>query len=232
MSSDRILFVLTSHGDLGDTGRATGWYLPEVAHPYEVLRQAGFAVDLTSTAGGAPPMDGADSFDPVSTAFLADPAVRQRLSETPRAGSVDPADYAAVFFAGGHGTMWDFPDDTGIQDVARAVYESGGVLAAVCHGPAALVNLTLGDGTHLVAGRRVAAFTDSEEAAVGLTAVVPFLLESTLRERGAEVVTAPDFAANVVVDGRLVTGQNPASAHPLAVELVRLLAASGAAVAR
>lgn len=215
----RILIVLTSHAELGDTGRATGFYVSEAAHPWEVFTRAGFEVEFASVAGGAPPRDGADLDDPVQRRFLDLPG----LDATPRAAEVDPARYDAILFAGGHGTMWDFPDNPGLAAVTRAVYENGGVVSAVCHGPAALVGVTLSDGAPLVAGRRVAAFTDKEEAAVGLTDVVPFLLASRLRELGAEHVPAPDFQAQVVSDGRLVTGQNPASAAGVAEAVVEAL---------
>ncbi|WP_214324152.1 type 1 glutamine amidotransferase domain-containing protein [Nonomuraea sediminis] len=215
----RILIVLTSHAELGDTGRGTGFYVSEAAHPWEVFTRAGFEVEFASVAGGAPPRDGVDLDDPVQRRFLDLPG----LDATPRAAEVDPARYDAILFAGGHGTMWDFPDNPGLAAVTRAVYENGGVVSAVCHGPAALVGVTLSDGAPLVAGRRVAAFTDKEEAAVGLTDVVPFLLASRLRELGAEHVPAPDFQAQVVSDGRLVTGQNPASAAGVAEAVVEAL---------
>jgi putative intracellular protease/amidase len=223
LSDRRALIVLTSHGELGDTGRSTGFYLPEVAHPWRVFVDAGLRVDLVSVRGGRPPVDGVDPADPVQQAFLADPGMAAQLADTPRPRDVDPSDYDVVLYAGGHGTMWDFPGDTDLAALARRVYEDGGVVAAVCHGPAGLVDLTLSDGTHLVAGKRVAAFTDAEEAAVGLTDVVPFLLASTLVERGAEHVAAPEFQARVVTDGRLVTGQNPASAVGVAEAVVAVL---------
>ncbi|GAA3444149.1 type 1 glutamine amidotransferase domain-containing protein [Planomonospora venezuelensis] len=217
----RILTVLTSHDRLGETGRTTGFYVSEAAHPWEVFHAAGFEMDLASVAGGRPPQDGYDPEDPVQAKFLQE--YGERLRSTPRVADVDPARYDAVFFAGGHGTMWDFPGGEGIAELARSVYENGGVVAAVCHGPSALVNVTLSDGSHLVAGKRVAAFTDSEEAAVGLAGEVPFLLASTLAERGALHSGAPDFTEHVVRDGRLVTGQNPASAATAAKEVVAAL---------
>jgi putative intracellular protease/amidase len=135
-----------------------------------------------------------------------------QLGHTLRPDEVDAADYDAVFFAGGHGTMWDFRQNTTLAAIGRDVYEAGGVVAAVCHGPAGIVDITLSDGRPLVEGRRVAAFTNDEEQAVGLTKVVPFLLQDALEERGATHVGAANFTAHVIVDGRLVTGQNPASA--------------------
>ncbi|MGF1662883.1 MAG: type 1 glutamine amidotransferase domain-containing protein [Kineosporiaceae bacterium] len=219
----RILLVLTSHDRIGDTGRPTGFYVSEAAHPWLALTERGHTVDVLSVAGGRPPMDGLDPADPVQRRFLDDPAVREALGRTPAAADVDPAGYDAVMFAGGHGTMWDFPGSTPLQLITRDVWERGGVVAAVCHGPAALVDVRLSDGSFLVAGRRMAAFTDSEERAVGLDAVVPFLLSGTLAERGARLEAAADFQAQVVVDGRLVTGQNPASAPGVAAALAEAL---------
>jgi putative intracellular protease/amidase len=216
----RVLIALTSHGELGDTGRSTGFYVSEAAHPWAVFTDAGYQVDLVSVAGGRPPVDGQDDTDPDQRAFLA----AATLGTTHQPAELDAADYDAVFFAGGHGTMWDFPDATGLAQLAAGIYEGGGVVAAVCHGPSALVNLRLSDGSYLVDGKRVAAFTNQEEAAVGLTEVVPFLLADALTAHGAIHVPAPDFTEQVVVDGRLVTGQNPASARGCAEQVVKLLA--------
>jgi len=208
----KILIGLTSHGDLGGV-RLTGYYLPEVAHPWQVFTEAGYQVDLASTAGGEPPVDGVDVSDPVQRAFQDDPEVQAKLQATPRFADVDPAHYDAVLFAGGHGTMWDFPTDPGLAVLTRRLYEDGGVVAAVCHGPAALIGVTLSDGRPLVDGKDVSAFTDEEERAVGLADVVPFLLQSRLEELGAKHTGAADFQPHVVSDQRLVTGQNPASAN-------------------
>ncbi|PGH41294.1 Putative intracellular protease/amidase [Micromonospora sediminicola] len=214
----RALIALTSHSDLGATGRKTGYYVGEAAEPWEVFRAAGYDVDLVSVAGGEPPVDGRDTDDRTQNDFLATAGV----TDTPKAADVDPAGYDVIVFAGGHGTMWDFPDDPDLARIARAVYERGGVVAAVCHGPSALVNLTLSDGSRLIAGKRVAGFTNDEEAAVGLTDEVPFLLADKLTEAGAQHVPAPNFTEHVVVDGRLVTGQNPQSARALAEAVVKL----------
>lgn len=221
----RVALVLTNHGQLGSTGKPTGFWLSEATHPHEVFRKAGFTIDWVSPRGGLAPMDGVEPGDPVNAAFLADPVLVERTRTTQALADVDPAAYDAVFFAGGHGTMWDFPHDARLQALVRSVYERGGVVAAVCHGPSALVDVRLSDGRWLVAGREVAAFTDEEEAAVKLEKVVPFALEGVLRERGARFVEAPPFEAKVAVDGRLVTGQNPASATGTAEAVVRLLSA-------
>jgi putative intracellular protease/amidase len=222
----KVLFVLSSHQTLGTTGKPTGWYLPEAAHPHAVLARHDIEVRFASPAGGAPPMVGVDLGDPVQQAFLEMPSTAEGIRETLRIDEADPADYDAILLVGGHGTMWDFPDDAALSRLIVAIYERGGAVAAVCHGPAGLVNVTLADGTYLVAGRRVASFTDAEEEAVGLTDVVPFLLESTLTQRGAQHVGTDVFKPWVEVDGRLVTGQNPASAAPMAEALVAVLQAA------
>ncbi len=218
-----VLFVLTSHGTKGDTGAATGYYLGEVTHPLAELEQAGLRVEFASIQGGQPPVDGLDLNDPVNARYWADSGFRERVAHTQALREVDPGRYSAIFFAGGHGAMWDFPVDAAVRRVTRAIYEAGGVVGAVCHGPAALVNVTLADGTPLVAGKRVAAFTDNEERAVQLDKVVPFLLASTLVERGALHQPAADWTAQVVVDGRLVTGQNPQSASGVGAAMRELL---------
>jgi putative intracellular protease/amidase len=219
-----ILIALTSHGTLGETGRPTGFYLPEVVHPYTVFRQAGYAVAFVSPQGGQPPMDGVDPADPALRAFLDDAAVMAQLAQTPTPADLAAADYAAIFYAGGHGAMWDLATDATLAKLAAAIYAQGGVVAAVCHGPAGLVNIQQADGSYLVAGKTVAAFTNAEEAAVGLTDVVPFLLETTLGERGAQITSAPNFQEHTVVSERLVTGQNPASATAVARHVVAALA--------
>ncbi|MFE6765520.1 type 1 glutamine amidotransferase domain-containing protein [Streptomyces sp. NPDC057689] len=217
--SKKVLFALTSHDTLGSTGRRTGFYVPEVAHPAAVFRKAGYEIAYVSVRGGAAPQDGVDPNDTVVAEFLADPATAKALATTPAPGEVRAEEFDAVYFAGGHGTMWDFPGSAELAALAAAVYERGGTVAAVCHGPAGLVNVRLSDGSHLVDGKRVSAFTNEEEEAVGLADVVPFSLENTLAERGARITKAGNFAPHAVADRRLVTGQNPASAARVA-ELV------------
>lgn len=217
----RALIALTSHRQLGTTGRETGFYVGEAAEPWEVFRAAGWDVDLVSVAGGQPPLDGRDENDRTQNDFLATAGVEH----TPKAADVDPTGYDVIVFAGGHGTMWDFPNDPDLARIAATVYERGGVVSAVCHGPSALVNLKLSDGSHLVAGKRVAGFTNDEENAVGLSDEVPFLLADKLTEAGAVHVPAPNFTEHVVVDGRLVTGQNPQSARAMAEAVVKIVTA-------
>lgn len=223
MSDRPILIVLTSHGTQGDTGKPTGYYLGEVTHPLAVFEAAGIPVEFASVQGGEPPVDGLDLDDATNARYWNDPAFRAAIRATPKVADIDPSRYGAVLYAGGHGTVWDFPEHPDVQRIGRAIWQAGGVVGAVCHGPTALVNLTLDDGTHLVAGKRVAAFTDEEERAVGLEHVVPFLLASTLQQRGAIHVPAANWQAQVVTDGRLVTGQNPASAHGVGEAMVAAL---------
>ncbi|HEU5056610.1 MAG TPA: type 1 glutamine amidotransferase domain-containing protein [Kofleriaceae bacterium] len=228
MSTKKALIVVTSHDRLGDTGKPTGYYLPEVTHPYYALRDTGIDVDLASPKGGAAPMDPSsnDRTDPANARFLDTPADRDKLERTARLADVDPAAYGAILFAGGHGTMWDFRQDRDVQRLAAAIHESGGVVAAVCHGPAALVDVRLSSGEYLVAGKRVTGFSNAEEEAAKLTEVVPFLLESALVERGGRYEKAGDlWQEHVVSDGRVVTGQNPASAAGVGRAVAQLLAA-------
>lgn len=220
MAQKKALLVLTSHDDLGGV-RKTGFHLGEAAHPWKELTDAGIAVDLASIAGGAAPVDGRKEDDPIQTEFLT--TLADELANTPALSQVNAADYDAVIFVGGHGTMWDFPNNDTVAALGRAVYEDGGVVAAVCHGPAALLGMTLSDGTPLVQGKTLAAFTNAEEEAVGLTQVVPFLLQSELEKLGATHTSAANFTENVEVSDRLVTGQNPASARRLGAEVAALL---------
>ena len=218
-----VLIVLTSHAQMGDTGKPTGFFLGELTHPFEAFEKAGVPVELASIQGGEPPVDGLDLKDEINARYWNDPEFRKKLAATKKLSDLDPADYSAVFFSGGHGTMWDFPDNVAVQKFARETYEAGSPVGAVCHGPAALVNVKLSDGSYLVAGKEVSAFTNSEEEQVGLTKVVPFLLATKLEERGAKYLAAPDFQKQVVASGNLVTGQNPASAAGVAAKMVELL---------
>jgi putative intracellular protease/amidase len=227
-----ILLVLTNEAKLGKTEGRTGFYLSEAAHPHEVFTKAGYKVTLASPMGGFAPLDpkSYDEKDGTNAAFWKEFGSGEEknatlgVKETISLSGVNPADFSAVFFAGGHGTMWDFRGNKEINRITATIYEDGGVVGAVCHGPAALVDVKLTDGTPLVKGKKVAAFTNDEEEAVGLAAVVPFLLQSQLEEAGATHVPAENFAENAVADGRLVTGQNPASAKKTAELLVAALA--------
>jgi putative intracellular protease/amidase len=220
-----ILCVVTSHPIRGDSGEPTGFAMVELTHPLAVFQEAGIPVEIASIRGGHPPIDFFDLTDPVNDRFWKDREFREVLANSLILGELNPSRYSAVFFAGGHGTMWDFADDPAVQRVIRDIWEAGGIVSAVCHGPAALVNATLSDGAYLVAGKKLAAFTDEEEAEVGYAKVVPYLLATTLKARGALHQAAPNWSEHVVTDGRLVTGQNPASAHGVGQAVVDQLKA-------
>lgn len=225
-----VLIVVTSHTRLGTTGRTTGFYFDEMAAPYWALIDAGHTVEIASIAGGAAAHDpGSVKADPAERPvavqrFLTDPAAMAKLVDTLPIAAVDPSAFDAVFLPGGHGAMYDFPSNEDLADVVGRIFDRGGVVGAVCHGPAGLVAAKRGDGRPIVEGLRVNAFTDAEEAAVGLTAAMPFLLETRLRELGGRFEGAPDFTAKAVRDGRLVTGQNPMSAEPVAALMLEALA--------
>jgi putative intracellular protease/amidase len=215
-----VLFVVTSCAVKGATGIPTGYNLAEVTHPLEKLQQSGIRVEFASIQGGNAPLDGLEDMkDPVIAHYWADQAFRHAIANTLRIEDVDPSRYSAIFFAGGHGTMWDFPDNAAVQRAIREIDAAGGIVSAVCHGPAALVNARRANGSLLVAGRKVAAFTNGEEEEVQSTNVVPFLLATKLGERGAHHQDSPNWSDNVVVDGRLITGQNPQSAASLGLAL-------------
>ena len=224
MRNKKVLFVVTSCNVKGDTGIPTGFNLSEVTHPLEKLKVNGIAVDIASINGGAAPLDGLEDFnDPINSKYWADEEFRSQIANTLKLDDVNAAKYDAIFFAGGHGTMWDFPESPAILKIVPQFYEAGKIVSAVCHGPAALVNVKLSNGSYLVSGKNVAAFTNDEEEAVQSTNIVPFLLASTLTERGAIHHPAVDWSVNVVVDGRLVTGQNPASGGGVGDALVKIL---------
>ncbi len=218
----KVLIVVTSHDKKGSTGEPTGYYLAEVAHPWDQLTKAGYEVDFVSPKGGKAPVDGFNLSDVTNKAFW-ESSDRQKVENTYRPDQIDPGEYVGILYAGGHGTMWDFADNSAIATIAARVYEAGGVVAAVCHGPAGLVNIKLSNDRYLVEGKRVNAFTNEEEVAVGLDQVVPFLLETELIKRGARFEKAGLWQPHVAVDERLITGQNPASARQVGEEMVKLL---------
>ena len=208
----KILFVVTSHDKKGNTGEATGYFLSEAAHPWAVLHNTGYCIDFVSPQGGNPPVDAFDLKDSINNRFWNDKQTHEKLTHSLKPSQVNPEDYCAIFYAGGHGAMWDFPDDNGLAKIAATIYEKGGIVSAVCHGPAALVNIRLKDGSYLVKDKRISGFTNEEEALKQLDKVVPFLLETKLIERGGKFEKSSAFTPHVSVDERLITGQNPASA--------------------
>jgi putative intracellular protease/amidase len=221
-SKDKILFVLSSHEKLGDTGKETGFYLSEAAHPWKVLK-GDYQIDFVSPKGGKVPVDGFDLEDPVNKKFWENPQIQKALNNTMKPSDVDPAEYVAIHYVGGHGTMWDFPQNEALAEIAAGIYQNLGVVSAVCHGPAGLLYIKLSDGSYLIDGKKVAGFSNAEEKAAGLTEVVPFLLEDKLKERGANYSEGEKFTEHVVRDGRLVTGQNPQSATKMAEIVLELL---------
>lgn len=208
----KVLFVVTSHTKKGSTGQPTGYYLAEVSHPWEELTGAGYEIDFVSPKGGKASVDGFDLNDTINGKFWSDTVYRNKIENTMKPSEIDPGNYVAILYAGGHGAMWDFADNTELADIAAKIYENNGVVSAVCHGPAGLVNIKLSSGKYLVDEKKINAFTNEEEAASGLDKVVPFLLESRLIERGAKFEKSGLWKSHVVVDQRVVTGQNPASA--------------------
>lgn len=221
----KILIVVTSHGLLGDTGKPTGYYLSEVSHPVSVFKKEGFDIDIASPQGGSAPMDENSKKlnDPINKWFLDTPEFINKIENTLPLEKISASKYSAILFAGGHGTMWDFPNNKILVKLTAEIYMAGGVVAAVCHGPAALVNVQLKNGVYLVDGKEVSSFSNAEEEATGLTRIMPFLLESKLIERGAKYTKAPLWEKHVVVSDRLVTGQNPASAQGVGEAVADLL---------
>lgn len=222
----KALIVVTSNDALGNTGKKTGYYLPEVSHPYVVLKKAGYDVDFASPLGGTAPMDpgNRDLSDAANAALLSDEKAVTSLKNTLTPVQVDASAYEIIFFAGGMGTMWDFAQDVRLGELAAKVYENGGTIAAVCHGPSALLSAKLSDGSHLLTGRNVAGFSNDEEVAAGHAGYMPYFLETSLKEIGALYSKAPLWQEHVQVSGRLVTGQNPASAYGVAEQAVRVAA--------
>jgi putative intracellular protease/amidase len=225
----RILMVVTSHDRLGDTGEKTGLWLEELAAPYWVLSDAGFEVDIASPKGGKAPYDpkslGDEDDRPSSVArFLADARATAKAEKTLALETIDPARYDAVFLAGGHGTMWDLPENRALASLVGRMFDRNAVVAAVCHGPAGLVSARRADGKPIVAGRKLTSFTNAEEEAVRLTRVVPFSLETKLRELGGIFEGKGLWQAHAVRDGNLITGQNPASSSSVAELIVAALA--------
>lgn len=225
LKSPKALITVTSHAKLGNTGKKTGYYLSELAHPYLELEKAGFEIEIASPQGGLAPVDptSLQLEDTELRNFWSRQDIQDRLQRTLPLAKAKASDYNSILFAGGHGTMWDFPVNTSLQNLSRDIFENGGIVAAVCHGPAALVNIQLSNGRYLVDGKAVTGFSNPEEDAVGLTQVMPFSLEDALKYRGAKYQAKDLWQANVLEDGRLITGQNPASAKEVGTTLVNAL---------
>ncbi|GJE50486.1 Protein/nucleic acid deglycase HchA [Methylobacterium tardum] len=224
----KILMVLTSHDQLGDTGRKTGFWLEELAAPYYVFKDAGAEVVLASPKGGRPPLD-PKSNEPgfqtdLTRRFEADRDANAVLADTVRLDGVNPEDFDAVFYPGGHGPLWDLAEDPASVRLIETTLKAGRPVTLVCHAPGVLRHAKAPDGRPLVDGKAVTGFTNTEEEAVGLTQVVPFLVEDELKRNGGRFSKAGDWEPYVVADGLLITGQNPASSGPAAERLLGLLA--------
>ena len=223
-----ILIVLTSHDTLGSTGRKTGFWLEELAAPYYALKEAGARLVLASPQGGQPPLDPKSNEPAFQTEqtrrFEADAAATAELANTVRLDSVSHDDFDAVFYPGGHGPLWDLAEDAHSIALIESFVAAGKPVALVCHAPGVLRHVKNADGTPLVQGRKVTGFANSEEAAVELTDIVPFLVEDELKAKGALYSRGDDWAPYVVVDGLLITGQNPASSEAAANALLARLA--------
>jgi putative intracellular protease/amidase len=226
----KILMVLTSHDKLGDTGAKTGFWLEEFAAPYYVFKDAGATVTLASPLGGQPPLD-PKSDDPsaqtdATRRFQADPATQSVLASTLVLADVSAADFDAVFYPGGHGPLWDLAEDKSSIALIEAMLATGKPVAAVCHAPGVLRHPRTADGKSVVSGKKVTGFTNTEEEAVGLTKIVPFLVEDMLKENGGIYSKLADWQVYAVTDGLLITGQNPASSELVATTLLEKLRAA------
>ena len=223
----KILMVLTSHDMLGDTGQKTGFWLEEFAAPYYVFKDAGAEITLVSPLGGRPPLDpksdAADAQTDATKRFKQDAHAQAALASTHKLGGVSANDFDAVFYPGGHGPLWDLAEDAHSVALIEAMLNAGKPVAAVCHAPAVLRHPKNADGVSVVAGKNVTGFTNTEEAASGLTDVVPFLVEDMLTQNGGTYSKAGDWQPHVVTDGLLITGQNPASSEPAAKALLEAL---------
>ena len=226
----KILMVLTSHEALGDTGKKTGFWLEEFAAPYYVFKDAGADVTVASPKGGQPPIDPASDVPDAQTddtrRFREDRAAMQQLATTVELAGVNAGDFDAIFYPGGHGPLWDLAEDPDSRRLIESFAATDRPIAAVCHAPAVFRHAEAPDGSKLVAGKRVAGFTNTEEEAVGLTTVVPFLVEDMLKQNGGLYEKGADWSSYVVRDGKLITGQNPASSAAAAKEVVALLGVS------
>lgn len=223
----KILMVLTSHDKLGETGKKTGFWLEEFAAPYYVFKDAGAEITLASPKGGQPPLDPTSDAEDAQTEatkrFKADEAAQQELAQTTVLSTVSAEGFDAIFYPGGHGPLWDLAEDADSKALIETFAISDRPIGAVCHAPAVFKHPKGPDGKALVTGRKVTGFTNTEEAAVGLTDVVPFLVEDMLKSNGGVYEKAADWASFVVTDGKLVTGQNPASSNEAARKLLSLL---------
>ncbi len=223
----KVLMILTSHEKLGNTGKKTGFWLEELAAPYYVLLDAGAEITLASPAGGQPPLDPKSDVPDAQTEaterFKKDDAAQSALANTTKLAEIDADGFDAIFYPGGHGPLWDLAENAHSRRIIETFVAEDRPLAAVCHAPAIFKHTKGADGNSLVSGRRVTGFTNTEEDSAGLTKIVPFLVEDMLKANGGLYEKGSDWGSYVVVDGKLVTGQNPASSEAAAKELLKLL---------
>ncbi len=222
-----ILMVLTSHDQLGNTGKKTGFWLEEFTSPFYVFREAGADITLASPKGGQPPVDpnseAEDALTESTARFMDDAHAKEMLASTKKLADVDMNQFDAIFYPGGHGPLWDLANDQKSIALIKTAYEQDKVIGAVCHAPAVFKNVEVKPGQNIVGGREVTGFSNSEEEAVGLSKVVPFLLEDMLKQNTATYTRGDDWAPHIVVDGKLITGQNPASSEGAAKAVVQAL---------
>lgn len=233
----KVLQVMTSHDRLGETGRETGYWASELTHAYREFEQAGYEIELASINGGTPPLDplsdphsesSMNREDHISAEFYSDPELTSKLAGAAKLSNLKPAEYDIVYFTGGAGAMWDFPENAEVIAFVRSMWEESKIVSAVCHGVAALCNVTLADGSNLIAGRELTGFSNAEENALeqmfGLPKFVPFYLQDRLVEKGGLYRQAQPFTPHVVASGNLLTGQQPASGQLLATSIMDQLA--------
>jgi len=236
-SREQILIVLTSHSQLGESEKATGFWLPELTIPYYKFKKAGYVVDVASVKGGTAPLDQkifqSKDDEKSNQMFLKNAELMAKVFKTLPLSNIDAKRYKAILYVGGSGTMWDFPDNEDINRITREIYESKGIVSAVCHGPSALVNVKLSNGKYLIDGKNITSFTNEEEEDLNFTDskgkviemknILPFLLQNKLIERGAKHSHKKAWKENVIVDGRLITGQNSESAGKVADSVIEYL---------
>ncbi len=236
-SKEQILIVLTSHSQLGDSEKATGFWLPELTIPYSKFKEAGYVVDVASIKGGIAPLDQkifhSKDDEKSNQMFLKNAELMAKVFKTLTLSDIDTKRYKAILYVGGSGTMWDFPNNRAVQRITRDMYENNGIIAAVCHGPSALVNVKLSNDKYLIAGKKITSFTNEEEEdlnfkdskgkVIEMKNILPFLLQDKLIERGAKHIHNKAWKENVIVDGRLITGQNSESAGKVADKVIEYL---------
>jgi len=236
-SKGKVLIVLTSHSTLGNTEKETGFWLPELTLPYYKFKEAGYVVDVASIKGGIAPVDQKifqDKEEKKSNEmFLKNAELMSKVFKTLSISQVDAKQYKAILYAGGSGTMWDFPNNEYIKNITRKIYENNGIVSAVCHGSSALINVKLSNGTYLISGKKITSFTNEEEKdlnfedkkgkIIEMKNILPFLLQDKLKERGSKYIHGKAWKEKVIVDGRLITGQNSQSASKVADKVIESL---------